>query len=124
MAVSQEDLWASALLFLNKTQGSQNLWPELSSHFRDVHLARSGDELRERVAQNKPEVVVLDVEYSRLSDIRNLRSDFPSLPIVCTHRIPDDDLWIAAMEAGASDVCPSDDPQKVLASVLQSLAIA
>lgn len=103
---------------------AKSLAGKLSPHFHDVHLARSGEELRERVAKDKPEVVVLDVEYSRLSDVRNLHSDFPSLPIVCTHRIPDDDLWIAAMEAGASDVCPSDDPQKVLASVLQSLAIA
>src|SRR5579863_991877 len=103
---------------------AQSLAGKLSSHFHVVHLARTGAELRERVAENAPEVVVLDVEYSRLSDVRNLHSDFPSLPIVCTHRIPDDDLWIAAMEAGASDVCPSGDPQKVLASVLQSLTIA
>jgi DNA-binding NarL/FixJ family response regulator len=103
---------------------AQSLAGKLSSHFHFVHLARSGAELRERVMQNPPEVVVLDVEHSRLSDLRNLHSDFPSLPIVCTHRIPDDDLWIAAMEAGASDVCPSDDTQKVLTSVLQSLAIA
>jgi DNA-binding response OmpR family regulator len=103
---------------------AQSLAGKLSSHFHVVHLARSRDELRERVAKNKPHVVVLDVEYSRLSDVRNLHSDFPSLPIVCTHRIPDEKLWIAALEAGASDVCPADDPQKVLTSVLQSLAIA
>jgi DNA-binding response OmpR family regulator len=103
---------------------AQSLAGKLSSHFHVVHLARSRDDLRERVAKNKPQVVVLDVEYSRLSDVRNLHSDFPSLPIVCTHRIPDEDLWIAALEAGASDVCPADDPQKVLTSVLQSLAIA
>jgi DNA-binding NarL/FixJ family response regulator len=103
---------------------AQSLAGKLSPHFHSIHLTRSGDELRERVARNRPEVVVLDVEYSRLSDVRNLRNDFPSLPIVCTHRIPDEHLWIAAMEAGASDVCPSDDAQKVLASVLHSLAVA
>jgi hypothetical protein len=43
---------------------------------------------------------------------------------VCTHRIPDEQLWIAAMEAGASDVCPADDVQNVLTSVLRSVAVA
>jgi CheY-like chemotaxis protein len=61
----------------------------LSSHFHSVHLARSGEDLRERVAKNRPEVVILDMEYSRLADLRNLHHDFPSLPIVCTHRVPD-----------------------------------
>jgi len=56
--------------------------------------------------------------------VQSLRHDFPSLPIVCTHRVPDEDLWIAAMEAGASDVCPADDIQNVLTSVLRSLAVA
>jgi DNA-binding NarL/FixJ family response regulator len=96
----------------------------LSSQFHSVHLTRSGDELRERVAKNRPEVVILDMEQSRLSDIRNLRHDFPSLPILCTHRVPDEELWIAALEAGASDVCSTDEVQVALASVLRSAAVA
>jgi DNA-binding response OmpR family regulator len=103
---------------------AQSLAGELSSHFHAVHLARSGEELRERVAKSRPEVVILDMEYSRLTDVRNLHRDFPSLPIVCTHRIPDDELWVAALEAGASDVCPADDVQNVLTSVLRNVAIS
>jgi DNA-binding NarL/FixJ family response regulator len=87
-------------------------------------LTRSGDELRERVAKHRPAVVILDMEYSRLTDVRNLHNDFPTLPIVCTHRIPDEELWTAALEAGASDVCPADDVQNVLTSVLRSMAVA
>lgn len=97
---------------------------KLSSQFRVVHMTRSGDELREQVANTRPEAVVLDMEYSRMTDVRNLHNDFPSLAIVCTHRIPDEDLWIAAMEAGASDVCPADEVQNVLTSVLRSRAVA
>lgn len=96
----------------------------LSSHFHSVQLTRSGEELRERVAKNRPEAVILDMEYSRLSDVRNLRNDFPSLPIVCTHRIPDEELWIAALEAGASDVCRTDDVPNVISTVLRSVAVA
>ncbi|MGA8187296.1 MAG: hypothetical protein WB776_05125 [Candidatus Sulfotelmatobacter sp.] len=103
---------------------AQRLAGKLSSHFHAVHLTYSGDELREHVAKNRPEVVVLDMEYSRLTDVRSLHHDFPSLPIVCTHRIPDEQLWIAALEAGASDVCRADEVQNVLTSVLRSVAIA
>ena len=94
----------------------------LASHFHSVQLTRTGEELRERVARNRPEAVILDIEQFPLSDIRNLRQDFPSLPIVCTHRIPDEELWVAALEAGASDVCSTDDVQHVLASMLRNAA--
>ena len=69
---------------------AQSLAGGLSSHFNSIQLTRSGDELRERIARNRPEVVILDMEYSRLTDVRNLHHDFPSLPIVCTHRVPDE----------------------------------
>jgi DNA-binding NarL/FixJ family response regulator len=102
----------------------ESLTGELSAHFKSVLLTHSGDELRERVARNRPEVVILDMDYSRLTDVRSLHHDFPSLPIVCTHRVPDEQFWVAAMEAGASDVCPADDAQNVVASALRSMGFA
>jgi DNA-binding NarL/FixJ family response regulator len=114
----------SAVIFESDPKLAQSLAGGLSSHFNSVHLTRSRDELRERVAGNRPEVVILDMEYSRLTDVSNLHHDFPSLPIVCTHRVPDEELWIAALEAGASDVCPADDVENVLSSALRSMAVA
>jgi DNA-binding response OmpR family regulator len=103
---------------------AQSLAGKLSSHFHAVHMTHSSDELRERIARSRPEAVILDMEFSRLTDVRNLHQEFPSLPIVCLHRIPDEQLWVAALEAGASDVCRADDVQNVLASVLQNVALA
>jgi DNA-binding NtrC family response regulator len=114
----------SVVVLENDARVAKSLAGKLSSHFHAVHLTRSRDEFRRRVAEKQPEVVVVDVEYSRLTDVRSLHADFPSLPIVCTHRIADEDLWIEAMEAGASDVCRSDDVQNVLTSVLRSVEIA
>jgi DNA-binding response OmpR family regulator len=111
----------SAVVLESDPKLAQSLAGGLSSHFNSVHLTRSRDELRERVAGHRPEVVILDMEYSRLTDVRNLHNDFPSLPIVCTYRVPDEELWIAALEAGASDVCPADDVQGVLSSALRSM---
>ena len=95
----------------------------LRPHF-SVHVIHSREELRENLARNHPEAVVLNIEYWRLTDVENLHHDFPEVPIVCTHRIPDEEMWMAALEAGASDVCPADDVQNVLTSVRRSMALA
>jgi len=95
----------------------------LRPHFA-VQLVSSREELHARLARNHPEAVVLNIEYWRLTDVESLRRDFPQLPIVCTHRIPDEEMWMAAMEAGASDICPADDVEKVLTCVLRSMAMS
>jgi DNA-binding NarL/FixJ family response regulator len=115
---------SSVVVLESDSRLAQSLAGGLSSHFNSVLLTRSEEELREQVAGSQPEVVILDMEYSRLTDVRNLHHDFPQLPIVCTYRLPDDELWIAAMEAGASDVCPADDVQNVLSSALRIVAFA
>jgi len=95
----------------------------LRPHF-SVHVTRSHEELRDNVARNHPEAVVLNIEFWRLTDVESLHRDFPQLPIVCTHRVPDEEMWMAALAAGASDVCPADDVGNVLTSVLRSTALS
>jgi DNA-binding response OmpR family regulator len=111
----------SVVLLARDPKTAQSLAGGLGNHFHSVVLANSRDELREKVAKNRPQAVVLEVEHIRLSDVTNLHQDFPALPIVCTHRVPDEELWMAALEAGASDMCASDDVQDVLRSVLRSV---
>jgi DNA-binding NarL/FixJ family response regulator len=103
---------------------AQRLAGKFSRYFQSVHVTRSGDELRHRVVESRPEVVVVDVEASRLTEVRSLHQDFPQMPIVCMHRIPDEELWIEAMDAGASDVCRSDEWQSVVTAVLRNVALA
>ena len=95
----------------------------LRPHF-SVHVTQSREELRNDVFRNRPEAVVLNLEFWRLADVENLHRDFPALPIVCTHRVPDEEMWMAALAAGASDVCPADDVANVLTSVLRSTALS
>jgi DNA-binding NtrC family response regulator len=103
---------------------AQSLAGGLHSLFHSVHVTGSHGELRDKVAQSLPEVAVLDVEDSHFADVERLHQDFPSLLIVCTHRIPDEEMWMAALEAGAVDVCPSYDVEAILASILRSVALA
>ena len=95
----------------------------LNSHF-SVHVTQSHEDFRDTVTRNHPEAVILNIEFWRLTDVESLHRDFPELPIVCTHRVPDEEMWMAALEAGASDVCSTDDVGHVIASVQRHMALS
>ena len=115
---------AQNVVLLEKDPGvARSLAGGLRPHF-SVQLACSNEELRDNLARINPQAVVLNIEYWRLTDVESLHHDFPQLPIVCTHRIPDEEMWMAALAAGASDVCPADDVNDVLSSVLRSTAVS
>lgn len=102
---------------------AQSLAGGLHPHF-SVRLAGSHEQLRDDVERNRPEAVVLNLEHSALTYVERLHQDFPQLSIVCTHRVPDEEMWMAALSAGACDVCPADDVNNVLSSVLRSTAMS
>jgi DNA-binding NtrC family response regulator len=77
----------------------------LSQHFGSVKLVRKYEEVHSAIARHRAEVLVLDLETSRSDAIRNLHREFPSLCIVATHRLADEELWTEAMNQGAADVC-------------------
>ena len=114
----------SVLILQRDPATAQSLANGLRPHFRSVHVAGSREELLRRLLSNVPDVAVLDVEASDLADVEGLHRNFPPLLIVCTHRIPDEEMWMAALSAGAVDVCPADDAVAVLASILQSVSVA
>jgi DNA-binding response OmpR family regulator len=112
------------VVVLEKDPGvARSLAGGLRSHF-SVHVTHSHEELRDKVERSQPEAVVLNIEYWRLTDVESLHREFPKVPIVCTHRIPDEEMWMAALQAGASDVCAADDVGNVLSSVLRSTALS
>jgi chemotaxis response regulator CheB len=113
----------SVVLLESNPGVARSLAGGLRSHF-SVHVTRSREELRDDVTRTNPEAVVLNLEHWLLTDVESLHRDFPTLPIVCTHRVPDEEMWMAALAAGASDVCPADDVRYVLTSVLRSLAVS
>jgi DNA-binding NtrC family response regulator len=88
---------------------AQSLVSALSKTFSSVQKVQSLVELRSRIAKNRAEVAILDIEAASLSEIQHLSQDFPGAYLVCTHRVADEEMWAAALQAGAADVCPSDD---------------
>ena len=79
--------------------------------------------MRDKVAPNRPEAVVLNIEHWRMTEVERLHREFPALPIVCTHRVPDDEMWMAALRLAPATCAPADDVANVLTSVLRSMAL-
>jgi hypothetical protein len=100
---------------------AQSLVVCLSQHFGSVKLANRYEEVRLAVVRNHANVLVLDMEESRPDEIARLHREFPSLCIVGTHRLADDQLWADALTQGAADLCePRND--LVVRSVLHETA--
>jgi DNA-binding NtrC family response regulator len=111
---------SSVVLYQNDRATAEALAVGLSPHFQSVYLTRSSAEARVVISQHHPEALVLDLEAAEWTDLERLRQDFPGLCIVGTHRLADEELWTAALNQGASDICEPR-PDDVVRSVLQGL---
>jgi DNA-binding NtrC family response regulator len=111
----------SLVIYHNDPRTAQALVVGLSQHFGPVNLVKKYEEVASAVARHRADVLVLDLETSRSDEVGRLHREFPSLRIVATHRLADDDLWTEAMNQGAADVCePRND--EVIRSVLRGRA--
>lgn len=121
----------SLVVYHNDPRTAQALVVSLSEHFGPVNLVRRYEEIRSAIARHRADVLVLDLEAldrkavdpetSRSNAVRDLHREFPSLCIVATHRLADDQVWTEAMNQGAADVCEPRD-EEVVRSVLRERA--
>jgi DNA-binding NtrC family response regulator len=93
---------------------------QLCHHFHAIRVAQSAAELRELIPRFRPDVVVADIETASLGEIQQLHQEFAGLCIVCTHRIADDEMWTAAMDAGAADICSATDTHGILTAAVRN----
>jgi DNA-binding NarL/FixJ family response regulator len=111
----------SVVLLQNDPRAVQSLTACFSRSFRSVRSASSLEELRNAMAKHRPQVAVVDLERMPLEVVAQLAREFPAVCIVCTHRLADEQMWTAALNAGAVDICPSNDPGGVLNAALRNL---
>ena len=108
----------SLVIYQNDPGTAQALAVKLSHYFGPVSLVGRKEEVASAVARHRADVLVFDLEATRSDEVGHLHQEFPSLSIVATHRLADDDLWTEAMNQGATDVCePRNDD--VLRSVMR-----
>jgi DNA-binding NtrC family response regulator len=99
---------------------AQSLASSLDNHFRPVRLTRSLEELRSAIPRHRVDAVVANLETVGLKDLAQISRDL-KVPVIGTHRVPDEDMWTAALDAGVSDVC-TNEPKAVVAAVRRNLA--
>jgi DNA-binding NtrC family response regulator len=110
----------SIIAFQRDPRLAQALAATLSLHYHSVHAANSIEELRSSIARYRADVAILDIESSCLAEVERLHREFPAVSIVCTHRVADEEMWAAALNAGASDMCPAFDTNGILQSAERS----
>jgi DNA-binding NarL/FixJ family response regulator len=93
---------------------AQGLANDLHAHFARVAVAQSAIELHTLLLRHEARVAVLDLELVNMEEVRKLAETFSDLAIVCTHRTPDERMWMAAMNAGALEFCHPQDLHSIL----------
>ncbi|MGC2210046.1 MAG: hypothetical protein WA532_08020 [Candidatus Korobacteraceae bacterium] len=93
---------------------AQGLAKDLHAHFSKVAVAQSALELQTLLRRHEAQVAVLDLEIVNLEEVQKLTEMFDDLAIICTHRSPDERLWMAALNAGAVEFCHPLDLHSIL----------
>lgn len=109
------------VVYQNDPKTAQTLVVTLSQYFGSVKIANCFEEVRTAITRNHADVLVLDMEKSAPEAIGRLHREFPSLRIVGTHRLADDNLWTEALNQGATNVCEPRNEQ-IVRSVLHEFA--
>jgi DNA-binding NarL/FixJ family response regulator len=93
---------------------AQHLAARLHTYFRKVSVARDVDQMRQMIHRQGADVVVFDLELADLQNLRQLTREFHPIGFVCTHRVPDEEMWREVLQAGAVDCCASSDVQQIV----------
>ena len=96
----------------------------LQRHFRSISLVRSIDEVRYAIPKHRAQLAIVDLELMNMKDVQALCSDFAQTQIVCTHRVPDEEMWAEALNAGAIDCCQNADIAGILDAIQRNGRLA
>jgi DNA-binding NtrC family response regulator len=112
------------VLLQSDSRVAQSIVSALADTFGSVRQVQSLGELRTSMAKHRAGIAILDMEAASISDVEHLSREFPMACIVCTHRLADEDMWTAAVNAGAADVCPPSDTRSILRAALGNASMA
>jgi DNA-binding NarL/FixJ family response regulator len=90
---------------------------KLQTHFGDIHILKGLPELRGTLAQQQPYALIVDLELIGLEELREICHSCPETVVVGTHRVADDEMWLASLAAGAADCCAAADFAGILRAI-------
>ena len=114
----------NVVLLQSDSRVAQSLVSALAKTFSSVRQVQSLGDLRNSIAKHRAGIAILDMEAASMSDVEHLSREFPKACIVCTHRLADEEMWTAAVNAGAVDVCPPSDTRGILRTALRNASVA
>ena len=93
---------------------AEHLAAKLHTYFKNVSVARDLDEMRHIIRRRGADAVILDLDLADMHDVRQLTREFHGVGFICTHRVPDEEMWREALQAGAVDCCACDDIHEIV----------
>jgi chemotaxis response regulator CheB len=105
-------------------QVARYLSGQLCNYFQAIHIARNSNELRDFILRFRSNVVVVDMESASLAEVERLHREFVNLCIVCTHRLADEEMWTAALDAGATDICSALDTRGIVLAATRDVSLS
>ncbi|MGH9524609.1 MAG: hypothetical protein ACRD3E_18970 [Terriglobales bacterium] len=106
------------------TSVASHLAESLNGQFRSVSVAHSLDEVRQAIPRHRAQVAIVDLETADLAQVKEICSEFGHTYVVCTHRIPDEEMWAEALAAGAIDCCHNADVAGIMDAVRRNVQLA
>lgn len=102
------------LIAQNDPEIALGLANDLHLHFARIVVANTPLELSTLLARHRARVAVLDLEMMNLEEVSRLCEGFPDLAVICTHRSPDELMWMDSLRAGAVEFCHPQDVRSIL----------
>lgn len=104
---------------------AEHLANALHPHFRNVSIARDAEELRRNTLRNfLAGLAVIDLELMPLDELATYCKEFPNVTVICTHRAPDDKMWMQVLAVGVSDFCHTLDVRVIVEAARGKVKLA
>ena len=75
----------------------------LRQHRCNVQRAEDPQQLAGVIARYRADAAIADLELVSLDEVNRLHNAFANVNFVCTHRVPDEQMWADSLSAGATD---------------------
>jgi DNA-binding response OmpR family regulator len=90
---------------------------KLQTHFHDIQVLKGLPELRGTLTRQKPYALIIDLELVGMEELREICASCPETVVVSTHRVADEEMWVASLAAGAADCCRAADYVSLLRAI-------
>lgn len=94
----------------------------LNRIFHSVRVVATVPDLESAIPRLRADLIVLDLEMTDLNLVQKLCREY-HVPVICTHRIPDERMWAESLNAGAVDCCQNTDTRGLELTLKRNLNI-